>query len=299
GIIFIGIPSGGIAGGLLASWLIPSYGWSSLFIVGGILPIILLPVLMIFLPESPRFLSGKKDSQNKVRALAEKIESKLTITTDTSFTVEDSFEKNHFPVSELFQQGRTRDSLLLWLAFFSNLMVIYFLYSWIPTLLVDAGYGLTNATRTTVIMNIGGAIGPLILAWFVVRKGSRKVLTFCFLAGASSLIFIGQAASSLMLIMLGSFFAGAFIIGGQVSLNALASFIYPTHIRSTGVGWALGIGRIGSIMGPILAGQLILLNLGMANYFFVFGLVLFVTSLSTLLIRNQQQATGKAGNSSN
>jgi AAHS family 4-hydroxybenzoate transporter-like MFS transporter len=88
--------------------------------------------------------------------------------------------------------------------------------------------------------------------------------------------------------MLGAFFAGIFVIGGQVSLNALASFIYPTHIRSTGVGWALGIGRIGSIAGPILAGYLIGLEWGLASYFSVFGSMLFITALSIALIRHQQ-----------
>ena len=115
----------------------------------------------------------------------------------------------------------------------------YFLYSWIPTLLVEAGYQLSEATKTVIVLNIGGAISPFILAKFISYWGSKRVLVVCFVLAGFSMMAVGQFGSSINMVMILSFFAGFFVVGGQVSLNALSSYMYPTHIRSTGVGWAI------------------------------------------------------------
>ena len=156
---------------------------------------------------------------------------------------------------------------------------------------MNAGYELRAASRTVVILNVGGAIGPFIFAWMTRQWGSRYVLGTCFLLGAISMMILGQLSASLGLVMILSFFAGFFIVGGQISINALSSFMYPTVIRSTGVGWANGIGRAGSIIGPLLAGALIELALGLNVYFIVFGGICLITATAILFIRNHEQPT--------
>lgn len=287
-VIFLGMPIGGITGGLVASEIIPAYGWYSLFYVGGIMPLLLLPALFFFLPESPRFLvEHDNDNDALLCTIAQKIERRQEVKQDSVFH-HPSVEK-HFPVKALFMEGRRIDTLLIWAVFFFNLMVAYFLYSWVPTLLVEAGYGLGEATKTVVILNIGGAIAPFILAKFIAYWGSKRVLTICFILGGISMMAVGQFGSSLNMVMMLSFWAGFFVVGGQVSLNALSSYMYPTHIRSTGVGWALGIGRMGSIVGPLLAGALVTASFGLNVNFIVFGLLCFITAIAVLFIKNHEK----------
>jgi len=289
-VIFLGMPLGGISGGLMAAEMIPAFGWPSLFFVGGLMPLILLPLLIIWLPESPRFLvENSTDNDKLLLNIARKIEQKKVLP-DNSVFVHERIDEKHFPVKALFIKGMARDTLLLWAAFFFNLMVAYFLYTWIPTLLVNEGYSLKQATGTVVILNVGGALAPFIFAKLIVKWGSHKVLTSCFILGGLSMMVIGQVANSLFLVMSLSFFAGFFIVGGQVSINALASYIYPSHIRSTGVGWALGIGRAGSIIGPLFAGFLVTMALGLSSYFTIFGLLCLLTSTSIYFIRTHEES---------
>ncbi|MEH6543764.1 MAG: MFS transporter [Porticoccaceae bacterium] len=288
-VIFLGMPIGGIAGGLLAAEIIPAYGWPSIFFLGGCMPLLLVPVLFFCLPESPRFLVTQvKDNDNLLRKIARKIERKKSIPDDAVFIHHADPEK-HFPVKALFMHGQARDTLLIWTVFFFNLMVVYFLYSWIPTLLVNSGYALAQASQTLVVLNVGGALSPFIFAWMIRRWGSRPVLSSCFLLGALSMMILGQvSSSSLTLVMTMAFFSGFFIVGGQISINAFSSYLYPTTIRSTGVGWANGIGRAGSIVGPILAGALITMALGLNVYFVVFGAICLLTATAMMFIKNHE-----------
>ena len=289
-VIFLGMPIGGIAGGLVASEIIPAYGWPSLFYVGGIMPLLLVPVLIFFLPESPRFLvEHDNDNDELLCKIAKKIERRHDVKQGSVFH-HHPVEK-HFPVKALFMEGRHIDTLLIWAVFFFNLMVAYFLYSWVPTLLVEAGYQLSEATKTVVILNVGGAIAPFVLAKFIAYWGSKRVLTICFILAGISMMAVGQFGSSLNMVMILSFFAGFFVVGGQVSLNALGSYMYPTHIRSTGVGWALGIGRMGSIVGPLLAGALVAASFGLSGHFIVFGLLCFLTAAAVFLIKNHEKSS--------
>lgn len=288
-VIFLGMPIGGITGGLLASEIIPVYGWPSLFYVGGVMPLLLVPILLIWLPESPRFLvEHDKDNDEMLRVIARKIESKVAIA-DNALFAHHVEENKHFPVKALFLDDRASDTVLIWVMFFFNLMVIYFLYSWIPTLLVQEGYQLAEASRTVVVLNVGGAISPFLFSRFIRNFGSKKVLTGCFILGSLSMIAVGQLGSSLNMVMILSFFSGFFIVGGQISMNALSSYMYPTHIRSTGVGWAIGIGRSGSIIGPLLAGALVTASFGLNMNFIVFGGLCLITAAASFFIKNHER----------
>ena len=300
-VIFVGFPLGGITGGMIAAEIIPRFGWQSLFIVGGVLPLVVGIVVLVAMPESIRFLVMKRpDKRDRLVAILNRIDRSRHYTAGDDFHLpEQAARVEKFIVRHLFDKGYGRDTVLLWIVFFVNLMEIYFLISWIPSLLVDAAFTLVHATQAAVVLNLGGAVGPLVLAWLTARFGTRKMLCTFYLLGAASVALIGQIpvpdaagagapAVDLGIVLISTFLAGFFVFGAQIGMNALAASIYPTYVRSTGIGWALGIGRLGSILGPLVGGMLLGMSLGMPAYFFIFGAVLIVAMIGVALIRRQQ-----------
>jgi len=251
-IMFCGFSLGSIVGGLVAAALLDNLGWRAVFIVGAILPLLLLPVLVWRLPESLQFLLLRKGNEQKVRLLLQKMAptSKVDVPLRGD---EQSIAK--VPVSDLFLQGRTRGTLMLWAVFFMNLMVFYFLQSWLPTLFTDSGLSQQSAVLMTTLISVGGIVAGIISGPLMDRYNAYKVLCALYLGGALFVVLIGMASPALL--ALATFCAGFCVSGSQKSINALAVIFYPTHVRSTGVGWALGIGRFGSILGPVLAGWLL------------------------------------------
>ena len=299
-VIFVGFPLGGIVGGMIAAEIIPRFGWQSLFIVGGILPLIVAAIVFAAMPESIRFLVMKKPGKHAALvSILNRIDRGRQYGVDEDFRLaEQAAPAGRFIVRHLFDKGYGRDTVLLWIVFFVNLMEIYFLISWIPSLLVDAAFTLVHATQAAVVLNLGGAVGPLVLAWLTARFGTRRMLCAFYLLGAASVALIGQIplpgangavapAVDLGIVLASTFLAGFFVFGAQIGMNALAASIYPTFVRSTGIGWALGIGRLGSILGPLVGGMLLGMSLGMPAYFFIFGAVLIVAMIGVALIRRQ------------
>lgn len=291
-VIFLGIPLGGMLGGVVANALVPRWGWPAVFVAGGVAPLLLAPVLVLALPESVRFLLLRPGRwPAAARALAA-----LGLAGDPAQYATRERAPAGAPVRRLFEEGRAADTLKLWVVFFFNLMAVYFLISWIPTLLVEEGYGLHRATQTSVLLNLGGAVGPLVLAALTVRYGTRRPLAAYFLAGAAAVAAVGQVGGSLPAVMAFTFLAGFFTFGAQISMNALAAEIYPTAARATGVGWALGIGRLGSIFGPVVGGALVALALGLPVYFGLFGALLLIAGLACAAIRRHTpRAAPRAG----
>ncbi len=285
-VTFLGIPLGGIVGGLLASWLLPRYGWPSVYIVGGLAPLALVPLLWRMLPESISFLVTTGQT-TQAGAILRRIDRTATASLKAA---EAEPKASNFPVRALFDPGYGSDTLKLWAAFFANLIAVYFLISWIPTLVVEAGFDLRFATWATVALNLGGAIGPLLLARLTTRHGTRLALPGILLLAALSVVITGRVGQSLPLLLALVFCCGFFTFGAQISLNTLAAHIYPTRARSTGVGWALGIGRIGSILGPLVGGVLLQMKLGLPTYFLAFSTLLIAAAVAAFSVRRQQPA---------
>lgn len=283
----IGIPLGGVFGGLLAARIIPIWGWESVFYVGGIVPLLLLPVVGKMLPESLHFFvtkGGEKSTATVVRVLNQ-------IDPSGRYTERDSFllpeaGRHGLSVAQLFGEGLARNTLLLWLAFFVNLLAMYFLMSWLPSILVDAGFVVSKAINVSTLFSLGGALGSLLLAYLMSKYGSRQMLTwFFFIAALLCVAVVRLVASSPPLLMLIIFLSGFLTISAQVGMNAMAASIYPSSIRATGVGWALGVGRIGAIAGPVIGGVLAALRLGIQGYFLIFGLVLMIAAIAIALLQ--------------
>jgi MFS transporter, AAHS family, 4-hydroxybenzoate transporter len=160
------------------------------------------------------------------------------------------------PVRHLFQGGRTTTTLLLWVVFFMSLLDIYFLSNWLPTVLNDLGASIAAAAAIGSMFQVGGVVGTFALG-SIIDRFSFRALALVYFIGVFAVGAIGQLGHSAVFVTIAIFAAGFCIVGGQIAANALAAGFYPTSVRATGVGWALGIGRIGSIVGPLVGGVLL------------------------------------------
>jgi AAHS family 4-hydroxybenzoate transporter-like MFS transporter len=264
-IMFCGFSVGAALGGLLAAALIPQFGWRSVFVVGGVAPLLLAPILALSLPESVRFLALTGRSDDRVSGLLGFINPKAAFARGTQFVMHEPHLPG-IPVLHLFRQGRTLVTLLLWVVFFMSLLDIYFLANWLPTVLNDLGSSVSASAAIGSMLQVGGVVGTFALGSIIDRFSFRALALVYFIA-VFAVGAIGQFGHSIILVTVAIFAAGFCVIGGQIAANALAAAFYPTSVRATGVGWALGIGRIGSIVGPLVGGMLMTMKWSTASVF--------------------------------
>ena len=254
-IMFCGFSLGAALGGLLAAALIPQFGWRSVFVVGGAAPLLLVPILALRLPESVCFLALTGRANARVAQLLGFISPTASFAPGTQFVVNEPALPG-IPVQHLFRDGRTLVTLLLWVVFFMSLLDIYFLANWLPTVLNDLGASVSAAAVIGSMLQVGGVVGTFALG-SVIDRFSFRALALVYFIAVFAVGAIGQLGHSVIFVSIAIFAAGFCIVGGQIAANALAAGFYPTSVRATGVGWALGIGRIGSIVGPLVGGVLL------------------------------------------
>ena len=254
--MFCGFSIGAAVGGFVAAGLITRFGWQSVFVVGGVLPILIAVVSIAALPESIRFLVLKGQNREKAVAYLSRIAPGSGPFGELSAGA-DEHQSGSFVVKELFNEGRSVVTMLIWVMFFMNLLNLYFLNSWLPTVMSDNGIAVQTAILVTTLFQIGGAVGTLLLGRVVDRFLTFKVLAWTYLLAGACIFLIGESGATVALLILSVFASGFFVVGGQTASNALTAEFYPTAMRSTGVGWALGVGRVGSIIGPTLGGVLL------------------------------------------
>jgi AAHS family 4-hydroxybenzoate transporter-like MFS transporter len=264
-IMFCGFSVGAALGGLLAAALIPQFGWRSVFVVGGVAPLLLVPILALRLPESVRFLALTGRAHDRVAELLRSINPNATFAPGTQFVIHEP-ELPGIPVLHLFRDGRAPVTLLLWVVFFMSLLDLYFLSNWLPTVLNDLGASVSSAAAIGSMLQVGGVVGTFALGSIIDRFSFRALALVYFLA-VFAVGAIGQLGHSVVFVTMAIFAAGFCIVGGQIAANALAAGFYPTSVRATGVGWALGIGRVGSIVGPLIGGALLSANWSAASVF--------------------------------
>lgn len=255
-IMFTGFSLGAAFGGAVAASLIPSFGWRSVWYVGGILPLLLVPVQYFALPESIRFLVVTDAERDRIGALLRRVAADFVPPRGAIYDVEEAHAQG-VPVAHLFRQRRTFGTFMLWIMFFTNLMSIFFLQNWIPTMAHDTGLTIRTAVIIGTMFQIGGVIGSVLVGWPIDKYGPYGVITLLFAGAVVFVALIGASVGSVAALLAFTFGAGFCIVGGQNSANALAAIFYPTAMRATGVGWALGIGRIGGILGPLIAAALL------------------------------------------
>lgn len=288
-VMFCGFPIGATIGGFAAASIIPVYRWQAVFILGGLLPIVLVPVLVRLLPESIRHLVIHGNKAAEVSALLARVNPTLTFGSETQFIVREERAPG-LAVGHLFRHGRALATILLWIVFFASLLDLFLLANWLPTVFHDAGISLSLSVIATALFQGGGVAGTLALGRVVDRFGVYRVLTAIYFLGGIFVALLGHL-QAIGAIMACTFGAGIGIIGGQTGANVVAALIYPTYIRSTGVGWALGIGRIGSIVGPVIGGIMLAERWPLPTIFLTAAIPAVCGSLAIHLVgRTQQRA---------
>jgi AAHS family 4-hydroxybenzoate transporter-like MFS transporter len=277
-IMFCGFSVGAALGGFLAAALIPQFGWRSVFVVGGLAPLLLAPILSLRLPESVRFLALTGRAHERVARLLGFINPNAAFAPATQFVVHEPGLAG-IPVLHLFKAGRTPVTLLLWVVFFMSLLDLYFLSNWLPTVLNDLGASVSEAVAIGSMLQVGGVVGTLALGSIIDRFSFRALALVYFIA-VFAVGAIGQLGHSVVFVTMAIFAAGFCIVGGQIAANALAATFYPTSVRATGVGWALGIGRVGSIIGPLVGGALLTMKWSAASVFLAAAVAALCASLA-------------------
>jgi MFS transporter, AAHS family, 4-hydroxybenzoate transporter len=258
-IVSSGFIIGGAIGGFISAALIPAFGWQSVFYAGAIAPLVVAMVMIVAMPESLQFLVVHGRKLDTVRKWLNRIDPSAGIGVHTEFVMPAPGRKG-MPIANLFRDGMATGTILLWIINFMNLLCAYFLANWLPVVMNGAGHSASQAVIAGTMLWVGGIIGNLVLGWLVDRRGFGPVLSVTFLVAAISIAAIGQVAGSLSAALLVIGLAGFCVLGAQSGLNALGPTYYPVSVRSTGTGWASGIGRFGSIFGPVVGGELMRLN---------------------------------------
>ena len=278
-LMFCGNTLGGFLGGQLVAQILPIFGWQSIFLAGGIPPLLLIPILMIYLPESPRFLIAHRADAPSTQ----KILRQLNVSAQAAASkLVDVAQGN--PVQQLFTGGLAISTILVWIVFFANLLNMYLFSYWMPTVLTLSGLTPESAVFYASMFQLGGILSTALLGPMIDRFGAPRVLACSFASGVIFILAVGLYNLPAPFIMIPILGAGAAMIGSQLGANAMVAALYPARIRSTGVGWALGIGRLGGIAGPALGGALLAFGLPPKQIFLCACGPALIAACATLLL---------------
>lgn len=289
-LMFSGYAVGGMCSALLGMWLVPVYGWKIMFLLGG-LPLILLPIIWKLLPESIDYLVRQQKNEQALKILKQ-IDPNIQTNLDTRVHLhQENQQSSQSPLKDLFSESRGITTLLFWASVFMALVLVYALGNWLPKLMIEAGYDLSTSLVFLFALNIGGMLGAIFGGFFADKFSLPKVLLILFVSGAISLFLLSYSLPT-MLLYLCVAIAGAASIGGQILLLAYMSQYYAPNIRATGLGMALGVGRLGAILGPILCGWLLSLNLPVQYNFIALAIpcMIAVFSVTAIYLRNKRIA---------
>ncbi|WDY56256.1 MFS transporter [Pseudomonas sp. PSKL.D1] len=291
-LMFTGFNMGSGLGGFLAAWLIPQHGWQAVLLVGGVLPLALLPALLWLLPESPRFLAARQAPAAQVAAVLGKLGGHFA--EGTRFTVNEPPVQHKAPARQLFSAQYRLGTLALWATYFMGLLVIYLTMGWLPTLLRDGGLSIERAATITGLFQIGGTLGAIVVGWVMDRSNPNRVIAVAYALGGLCIVALGAFSLESSLLVIGVTAAGFCMSGAQTGLNAFAPGYYPTEFRATGVSWMLGIGRFGAIFGSLIGGAVLSLGLGLPLLFTLLGLPAFVAAVAILANGHARLRTRRA-----
>ena len=284
-LVISGYPVGAVVSGYVAAAVIPSYGWESMFVFAGLTTLFTIPLIFFFLSESPQFYL-KKQPQGAL-AKANKILIKMNFKPLDSLPKIGLRANNKSLVSQLFLDKYKISTLQLWAALFFAFGCLYFLISWIPKLATDAGLSIELAIYAGTIFNVGAFFGIVLQGYFSSKIGLKKTISFflllTFLLMVSFKLFVGTD-----ILLLVYFLLGFSLQGGFVGLYSVAARLYPTEFKTTGVGWAIGMGRIGGILAPLIGGFFISIGLSLSANFFIFSIPALFASVLTYYISSKE-----------
>jgi AAHS family 4-hydroxybenzoate transporter-like MFS transporter len=276
-VMFCGFTLGSGLGGVAAAQLIPMHGWRSILFLGGVLPLLLVPIMLAALPESVRYLVLRTDvSSERIARTLQKI-ARLPVPAPAQFTLDETIQAGS-PVRQLFTPEYRAGTVLLWIVFFMSLLIVYLLTNWLPTLVHSSGMPLAVASEVAVMYQVGGTVGALVIGRLMDKASPTVVLASSYALGAVFLVATGMATGTLLAATVMG--VGFCISGSQIGANAYVARYYPTSSRVTGISWALGIGRLGSVVGALVGGALLSANISFPALFAIVAAPAAIASLS-------------------
>ncbi len=290
-LMFSGYAMGGMLAALLGKGLLETYGWSSVFMAAG-LPVLLIPVILKTLPESMPFLI-RENRLDELKQIVTRMEPSYRPDAGDRFALPAQDRAEGAPIGKLFQDGRGFSTAMFWIAFFMCLFMVYALSSWLTKLMASAGYSLGSALTFVLVLNFGAVIGAVGGGWLADRFNIKYVLMGMYALAAVSITLLGfKVPTELLFLLVG--LAGASTIGTQIVTYAYAGQFYPMAIRSTGIGWASGVGRSGAILAPIAIGTLVGMALPLEQNFMAIAIPAAIAVIAVSLIRHGRSASVQA-----
>jgi MFS transporter, AAHS family, 4-hydroxybenzoate transporter len=276
-VTFTGAPIGGFVGGQIVALLLAHFDWPVIFILGGAFPLVLVPALALWLPESPRFLAAREDLSPRHAALLRRLD--IAPTQSGTFDI-----ARGNPVRMLFGKDYALQTVLLWIVYFCSLLNLFLFAYWMPTVLNLIGFTPAQAVFASSMRDFGAIFAVLYLGLAIDRIGPERTLALHYAAGAVFIAVIALVALPYAMLLIMTFLAGATIIGSQTGANGTCGKLYPARMRTSGLGWALGIGRLGGIAAPVLGGYLLARGLAPTHIFLSACLFALIAALATALL---------------
>ena len=290
-LMFSGYAVGGMLAAVLGKGLIESHGWQSVFLAAAA-PVVLIPFILKSLPESMPFLL-KQGRHDELKAIVARLDPTFKPTAEDRFALPAVDKAADAPVSQLFQDGRGFSTAMFWIAFFMCLFMVYALSSWLTKLMAGAGYSLGSALTFVLTLNFGAMIGAIGGGWLADRFNIKWVLFSMYVLAAVSITLLGVPMPTEALFFVVGL-AGASTIGTQIVTYAYAGQFYPMAIRSTGIGFASGVGRSGAILAPIVIGTLVAMALPLQQNFIAIAIPAVIAAVAVAMIKHGRSASARA-----
>lgn len=281
-VVFCGFTFGAALGGFAASWIIPQMGWHALLLLGGILPLLSVPLLIAKLPESVRFLVTKRASKQRIGKIVEKLAPGST-DANTHYTLPPRVAPGKGSMQIVISRQYRFGSLMLWLGYFMALFLVYLLGSWLPTLVKGIGMSVAQAAVITALYQAGGTFGSLFAGWLMDRVNPHRALGVIYLLGAAFTLSIGLASHSSLMLGVLALACGFCLNGANTGMNALSAHYYPTEARATGSSWMHGVGRIGAILSAFAGAEMLALGWGFDRIFTLIAIPALITACAIFI----------------
>lgn len=281
-VVFCGFTFGAALGGFAASWIIPQMGWHALLLLGGILPLLSVPLLIAKLSESVRFLVTKRASKQRIGKIVEKLAPGST-DANTHYTLPSRVAPGKGSMQIVISRQYRFGSLMLWLGYFMALFLVYLLGSWLPTLVKGIGMSVAQAAVITALYQAGGTFGSLFAGWLMDRVNPHRALGVIYLLGAVFTWSIGLASHCSLLLGVLALACGFCLNGANTGMNALSAHYYPTEARATGSSWMHGVGRIGAILSAFAGAEMLALGWGFDRIFTLIAIPALITACAIFI----------------
>lgn len=292
--MWAGMPTGAMIAAFSASYLLPHFGWQSVYYIGGLVPVIIAFMILLLLPESLHHLvrSGTDQSLKKAKGILGKIDKNLGNQADLKFSVPSEAKEKGGSVKMLFAGDRMLTTLLIWALFYLSFYLLWILFSWVPTLLKQSGATVQQYSMGFAFIHMGSVIACFCIGRCMSKFNKLNVVKFLFIGAFIAMLAFGYFSSkSFFIVIFVSILTGMFVNGGNSSLMGLASSVYPSEVRATGIGWAYGIGKIGSLIAPLIGGLYLERNWSVFKICAINGSSALVIAVIVVILQRHMRAS--------